>query len=58
MKEKDFMSHKKKIKFEIDYPLIKNNITPQFRIMSELEVNTQKNGKNENEENFDKNEEN
>ena len=58
MKEKDFMSHKRKIKFEIDYPLIKNNITPQFRIMSELEVNTQKNGKNENEENFDKNEEN
>ena len=51
MKEKDFMSHKKKIKFEIDYPFIKNNITPQFRIMSELEVNTQKNGKNENEEN-------
>ena len=42
-KEKDFMSHKRKIKFEIDYPLIKGNITPQFRIMSELEVNTQKN---------------
>ena len=37
------MSHKRKIKFEIDYPLIKGNITPQFRIMSELEVNTQKN---------------
>ena len=48
MKEKDFMSHKRKIKFEIDYPLIKENITPQFRIMSELEVNTQKNGLNEN----------
>jgi len=47
MKEKDFMSHKRKIKFEIDYPLIKENITPQFRIMSELEVNTQKNGINE-----------
>ena len=47
MKEKDFMSHKRKIKFEIDYPLIKENITPQFRIMSELEVNTQKNGNNE-----------
>ena len=48
MKEKDYMSHKRKIKFEIDYPLIKENITPQFRIMSELEVNTQKNGLNEN----------
>ena len=47
MKEKDFMSHKRKIKFEIDYPLIKENLTPQFRIMSELEVNTQKNGINE-----------
>ena len=50
MKEKDFMSHKRKIKFEIDYPLIKENITPQFRIMSELEVNTQKNGNNENDD--------
>ena len=48
MKEKDFMSHKRKIKFEIDYPLIKENITPQFRIMSELEVSTQKNGLSEN----------
>ena len=42
--EKDFMSHKRKIKFVIEYPLIKDDITPQFRIMSELEVNTQKNG--------------
>ena len=42
-KEKDFMSHKRKIKFEIEYPLIKSDIKPQFRIMSELEVNTQKN---------------
>ena len=42
-KEKDFMSHKRKIKFEIEYPLIKKDVTPQFRIMSELEVNTQKN---------------
>jgi splicing factor 3A subunit 2 len=50
MKEKDFMSHKRKIKFEIDYPLIKENISPQFRIMSELEVNTQKNGNNENDD--------
>ena len=57
MKEKDFMSHKRKIKFEIDYPLIKENITPQFRIMSELEVNTQKNGGNEiNEEEKNKSE--
>ena len=47
-KEKDFMSHKRKIKFEIEYPLIKNDVTPQFRIMSELEVNTQKNNKEEN----------
>ena len=46
-KEKDYMSHKRKIKFEIEYPLIKNDISPQFRIMSELEVNTQRNkGKN------------
>ena len=46
-KEKDYMSHKRKIKFEIEYPLIKNDINPQFRIMSELEVNTQRNkGKN------------
>ena len=42
------MSHKRKIKFEIEYPLIKNDVTPQFRIMSELEVNTQKNNKEEN----------
>ena len=47
-KEKDFMSHKRKIKFEIEYPLIKNDVTPQFRIMSELELNTQKNNKEEN----------
>ena len=47
VKEKDYMSHKRKIKFEINYPSIKENITPQFRIMSELEVNTQKNGINE-----------
>ena len=49
-KEKDFMSHKRKIKFEIEYPLIKKEVTPQFRIMSELEVNTQKN-KGENKDN-------
>ena len=48
VKEKDYMSHKRKIKFEINYPSIKENITPQFRIMSELEINTQKNGINEN----------
>ena len=47
-KEKDFMSHKRKIKFEIEYPLIKKDVTPQFRIMSELEVNTQKNNKDDN----------
>ena len=56
-KEKDFMSHKRKIKFEIEYPLIKNDVIPQFRIMSELEVNTQKNNKEENfEQNNKKNE--
>lgn len=32
------MSHKMKIKYEIEYPLIKTDIIPQFRIMSELEV--------------------
>ena len=58
MKEKDFMSHKRKIKFEIDYPLIKENIVPQFRIMSELEVNTQKNGINENDINNSEEEKN
>ena len=58
MKEKDYMSHKRKIKFEIDYPLIKENITPQFRIMSELEVNTQKNGINENDINNSEEEKN
>ena len=42
-KEKDYMSHKRKIKFEIEYPLIKIGIKPQFRIMSELEINTQRN---------------
>ena len=58
-KEKDFMSHKRKIKFEIEYPLIKSDITPQFRIMSELEVNTQKNrGENIEENNKNINEEN
>lgn len=62
-KEKDFMSHKRKIKFVIEYPLIKDDITPQFRIMSELEVNTQKNGGIENDDmnngdNEDNNEEN
>ena len=55
-KEKDFMSHKRKIKFEIEYPLIKVDITPQFRIMSELEVNTQKNKSNNFEENNKNNE--
>ena len=50
-KEKDYMSHKRKTKFEIEYPLIKNDITPQFRIMSELEVNTQKNKSDNLEEN-------
>ena len=55
-KERDFMSHKRKIKFEIEYPLIKSDITPQFRIMSELEVNTQKNKSNNFEENNKNNE--
>ena len=32
------MSHKMKIKFEIKYPLIKTDIAPKYRIMSELEV--------------------
>ena len=49
-KEKDFMSHKRKIKFEIEYPLIKTGLTPQFRIMSELEVNSQQNKKENNDE--------
>ena len=38
-KEKEFISHKMKIKFELEYSLIKTDITPQFRIMSELEIN-------------------
>lgn len=56
-KEKDYMTHKKKIKFEIEYPLIKDKITPQFRIMSDIEVNSQKNKEEGNNEN-DKEEEN
>lgn len=32
------MSHRRKVKYEIVYPLIKNDIIPQLKIMSELEV--------------------
>jgi len=38
-KSKEDLHRVKNIKFEIEYPLIKTDITPLFRIMSELEVN-------------------
>ena len=42
-KSKEDLHRVKKIKFEIEYPLIKTDITQLFRIMSELEVNKDNN---------------
>lgn len=48
IKEKDHITHKRKVKFEIEYSLISNGVTPQFRIMSDIEVNAEKTKENNN----------